>query len=493
MRNNKLFALLIVLTGCLFRASQYLSERSLWLDEIKLADNLLTRGFHGLVGALDHNAAAPIGFLVIEKSATILLGQSDFVLRLFPFVCGIFALLAFALFAIRQLGWNKALLPIAIFTVSDTLIYYSSELKQYSSDVLCALILYICLSSRWGDKSNRNHTLVLACVGSILVWFSHPIIFVMASAGTIMLALSFLKKSKPMFFEALFINVAWVVSFIICYKLTLVNHEQNSHLKEVWAFGFAPFPLSSGEELLWYIKSFVRLFNNPVGLPRILYPLTVSFFLIGLYQSLRQSLVRTLMLISPLIIGLICSLFQLYPFTGRLLLFSVPSLIFILGEGMNSAGALKQKMAKGIAFTAIFMVIAIPTTEAILHLGSFRQIEEARPLIEILKQSAKEKDSIYIYYAAKGAFDYYARNSNFSKAEVVYGISSREKPKLYNEDIGKLKGNARVWVLFSHIYNWNDIDEEEYFLEELNNLGIKLQSHKHTGASLYLYNLENEL
>lgn len=78
---------LLVGLGILLRLAQYLYNRSLWIDEAALALNIRDRSFSELFYPLDYAQAAPIGFLIVEKLFYQTLGHSEYVLRLFPFLC----------------------------------------------------------------------------------------------------------------------------------------------------------------------------------------------------------------------------------------------------------------------------------------------------------------------------------------------------------------------------------------------------------------------
>src|ERR687888_419926 len=60
----------ILATGTLLRLTQYLFNRSLWLDEALLTLNVLRRPWTGLIKPLDYNQGAPVGFLFLEKLST---------------------------------------------------------------------------------------------------------------------------------------------------------------------------------------------------------------------------------------------------------------------------------------------------------------------------------------------------------------------------------------------------------------------------------------
>ena len=129
--------------GCLLRLAQYLFDRSLWLDETFIALNILERGYRGLLGALDYNQGAPVGFLFLTKSLVLALGSSEYVLRLVPLAAGIASLFLFDRLCRVLLSDRSRLVAVSLLAVCDPLIYYASEVKQYASDVALALVLLV--------------------------------------------------------------------------------------------------------------------------------------------------------------------------------------------------------------------------------------------------------------------------------------------------------------------------------------------------------------
>src|SRR4029079_6991851 len=122
--------------GLVLRIGRYLHDRSLWLDEASLAVNLTSRSYSHLFGTLDFEQGAPVGFLLLEKFAISTFGDSERVFRLFPLLAGIAARLFCWRVAVRSLDRSAAMLALAFFAVLEPFVYYSSETKQYSFDVL---------------------------------------------------------------------------------------------------------------------------------------------------------------------------------------------------------------------------------------------------------------------------------------------------------------------------------------------------------------------
>ena len=183
-------SLAAVALGCLLRIVQYLLNRSLWMDEAYLSLNILHRSFAGLCRSLDYHQGAPIGFLLLEKSAVRWLGGSEYALRLLPLLAGIASVLLFYWLAKKVLPANAVPIAVGLFAISPALIYYSAEVKQYSGDAAIAILLY-CLTIE-GSKSEwkAGRTALVALVGAIAIWMSHSSVFVLAGIGaTISIAL----------------------------------------------------------------------------------------------------------------------------------------------------------------------------------------------------------------------------------------------------------------------------------------------------------------
>jgi len=108
---SRLLPWLIIAFGIILRLEEYFLNRSLWLDEAFVATNFIDRAFWGLLQSpLDyaHMVQTPPGFLLTTKLAISVFGNSDLILRLFPFVCGIASLILFLYMAKAwSCAWSK--------------------------------------------------------------------------------------------------------------------------------------------------------------------------------------------------------------------------------------------------------------------------------------------------------------------------------------------------------------------------------------------------
>jgi len=126
-------SLCFIFLGILVRTVQYFSNRSLWGDEVDLALNIINRSYGELSQVLDHNQAAPLGFLWLEKLATQIWGNSEYALRLIPFIASILSLGLFYRLVRQSSSSLAAPIAIALFACGRYTLYFATELKPYSS------------------------------------------------------------------------------------------------------------------------------------------------------------------------------------------------------------------------------------------------------------------------------------------------------------------------------------------------------------------------
>src|SRR5262249_56663789 len=103
-------ACLFIIFVIVLRLGQYISNRSLWLDESVLALSIAGRSFRGLLEPLDYSQIAPIGFVMLEKLAVKLFGTNEYALRLVPITARIGSVLL--VFRLAKQCLNERALPV---------------------------------------------------------------------------------------------------------------------------------------------------------------------------------------------------------------------------------------------------------------------------------------------------------------------------------------------------------------------------------------------
>jgi len=285
----------------------------------------------------------------------------------------------------------------------------------------------------------------------------------------------------------------WILSFSVLYFVNLNNLTQNTALLNYWKDGFGPFPPVRISQLKWYIDRFFEVFRDPVGLR--LSGIAAFLSIIGLISFIKIKRNVLFPLILPIAFLLLASILHRYPLKGRLLLFIVPIVIIFIAEGTNEIRVKINNNYSVIWVTIMTILFLPPVCSAVLALKSPHRGphgfggEEIKPIIEYAKQGYQPGDILYVYYSAYPAFKYYSDKYGFQKGDYIVGVKSRGNWKQYIEDLDRLHGKSRVWIIFSHVYNWGDVDEEKFFLYHLDSIGTRLDYFSAHDAAVYLYDL----
>ena len=474
-----------IIFGIFLRLHQFLYNRSLWIDEISIALNAANKPF----GMFFHNQISPLGFLAIEKALIHIFGNNEYVLRAFPLFCGIISILLFYKFAKYYLSRNAVLISLGLFALSDGLIYYSSEAKQYSSDVFIALLLYLLTICVERNNFSSLSLILFAVTGFFAALISFPAIFVLAGIEAVFLVLLWKRREWHKIFNCAMSCAILSIGFAGYYYFALDYLSTNERLHRIWAEAFPP--VSVFGLIDWLNSDAFRSFFTVSGL--FSWYFSILFFSTGCIMMFRKNKKLLFYLIAPLLFTLLASVLRKYPFCDRLLLFTLPSTILIMAAGILKIGSAVFNKAKIAGCLLIFAVFLTPFQTAIGHIRNPRVMEEIKPVLQYISLHRQEHDTIYIYYGASKAFTYYSRRYNLTSADYIIGLDSKKDRKEYKEELDKLKGKKRVWIIFSNVYDLvkEEGSEKTFFLNYLDKIGMRLDSIVMTGSSAYLYNLGN--
>ncbi len=523
--NSSKLPWLIIGIGIILRLIRYLYNPSLWFDESDTAIDIISRPFSDLINpSPDWSSKYPYGFLIVEKIATQVFGNSEYALRFFPLIFGMVSLFLFYKVAKHYLRPKAGLIAVGLFAVLDPMIYYSSELKPYSGDLAFALLIFIASIYIESKKLNISRIAFYGILGAVSIWFSYPSIFVLLGVGLCLAIYSLAKREWPRLGGLSIVYFMWALSFMACYFIYIRNLQSNFDMsvEELLMLerSFVPFPPKSLNDLKWIIDSFFEVFNNPVGLTFT--GLAAFTFLTGCLFLFRNNKEKFYLLITPILFTMLASVLHQYPFKGRLIVFLVPFILFFIAEGVeyvkeqiNMKSAIPGMMLVGILFV-------YPLSWAAYHAKTPSSTEEIKPVINYIKNHWQKDDVIYVHYYAQYAFEYYTKfhpdKYEFDGGEHIVGIAPRgwyrtwrkqhvskyyksDVPvvqtsadifKEYIKDLNQLKGRKRVWVLFTSVIVKDGINEEKFFIYHLEKTGKRLDSFGRSGiAVVYLYDLSD--
>lgn len=449
MKYTNQIILLALIIGASLRITVYLQNRSFIIDEANLARNIVEKSYSDFLKPLDYEQYAPPVLSCALKSAIKLGGVNEYSLTFLSLIAGIGTLILLV-FVGRQLGVEGMPLVylVLLFSFSTLAIRYSTELKQYSLDAFLCLLFVFWFLRKKDDEFTFTYALQLTLLGSLAIWTSMPIVFVLAAIG-IQLLIRFLKRREFSFSLLLMIGVSWMVSFGVYYFTILKTDAGSDYLQNFhseYFFDLLPFSKASLE----------TDFNLMLGLFRsITDKTTISligcafFFGLGVYQLIGRKRTAAVMLLLPLVFCLLASHFKMYSLLTRLTLFLIPMLSLVFIYGFSWVWGRSNNYLK--VLLVAFMILTLINKKGYEHYWKPLEVEDSKTNLDFMKQNKRNGESVFVHHSAVPAFVFY--NEMYDNA---YGIE--------NYYLGKwedLAGNAVTtnfnvssgdlfWMFFSH-------------------------------------------
>ncbi len=477
---------ILLFIGFALRLRQYLSGRSLWADEAMLALNIVNRNFAQLFQPLDYDQGAPLGFLLVEKLFNAILGRHELVLRFFPFLAGVASLWLFhrLLISLQVTNRQSTLFTLALFAFNPQLVDYSSEAKQYIVDVAVALGLLLLAIPIFQNQTNKKNFSLLAITGILALWFSHPALFVLAGIG-IALVIQFLQTRDYKNLRTTgVIGLLWLANLAVLYFINLRNLSQNDYLADYWATGFIPLPPWS--DLGWINELITYQFDI-----RFTPLLALVLILTGWFVLFRDERILAVALALTTFFAFIASAMRLYPVNGRLSLFLIPLGILLLGKTIEFLQkTFSQNRIISISIVTLLggYLLISPLVTSLQNFISPKYYEHIRPAMQVLADSWKDGDALFVTAWAEPAFRYYAPFYGLGEVEIVTSeIDDYPDGEKLKSRIQPLVGEKRVWVLFSHVYEQSGFNERDYLIAYLDEIGEKKREILKPGTSVYLF------
>jgi hypothetical protein len=455
-----------------------------------LARNILDRSFAGLLQPLGLNQGAPVGFLMLQKLAVTALGASEYALRLVPLLAGLISVPLFWRLSRRLLDLPVAVFALALFVVCEPLIYYSSEAKQYGVDVTATLAILLAAARIFDHHHSARRLLTFLAVGVVSIWFSHPAVFVIAGAGSVLILSQWRAGRRTMAMRLAILCSICAASFVLHYLLFMRKLNDNDYLRHYWATAFMPWP-PSASSLSWFARSFWEIFRDrsraPVNL--LLPEIAVFAFALGTIALSIQRRKILCFLAMPVLFTLAAAIVHQYPFGDRLILFITPIFLMVIATGAGFVWqSLSQRRAVvgGLFAAALLLPSTLLAAKNVIRPPGY---EESRVVLQYVQQNHQPADTVYLYHSAKEPFQHYAPQIGLSEVKPLVGTNNRTNWFDYISELDRLRGRSRVWIIFVHNHKLDGVDEQKLFLMTLNRIGRQLQRFESTGAAAYLYDL----
>lgn len=351
--------------GIAFRLLGYADNRPLYRDERSLLENLVKLAVFDFHTTLTEFQLAPPGFLAIERMLVRLPGNDVLAARAFPLALGIASLFLFRATARRFLMPDAVPIAMGLFALSDWLIYYSSEIKQYSCDLVLTLAALLLAAgpappeAQAGPEESRalstRRLVSLGAFGAVGVWFSYPLAFVLAGVGAYLFAIAVMGRDRRGALGLSAVGLAWAASFGVCYVVSHGMLDKGRFIWDWWDFAFLRIPPHSVAELKLECWQLLNIFDSPADVKTPLGPVFTAFLALVLAIAGAASIGRRwpgglFLLLAPAAGVVAASAMRQYPFHGRLLIFLVPAVQMLVSQGaavLSRPGGRRLMIAMG--------------------------------------------------------------------------------------------------------------------------------------------------
>ena len=113
--------------------------------------------------------------------------------------------------------------------------------------------------------------------------------------------------------------------------------------------------------------------------------------------------------------------------------------------------------------------------------------ENIAPTMAFLKANYRSGDKIYLYRGSIPAFRYYAPKYDLENAQVFNGADFHLERADYLSEMEQLAGTKRVWLLFSHLTDYEYLQDRDAILEYASQLGDRKREFSDPGTAINLY------
>ena len=440
-----LIILFIFVAALYLRSYAYIQFRPLWHDECSLAINILNKNFLDFFSNLSHEQYAPPLFMIFTKILTLIFGMKEAVFRFLPFIFSIFSIPLFYIFSKKFLERKISIITAnLLFCINYYLIYYSQEFKQYSSDVLVFLLIFIIISKINFKKTPDKKIILSGFLLSLLSLFSFSSLFIIGAFILVEL-LSNKNNTKPV----LKFSIPVCFAFIF-YFLSIILQSKNNFILNYWDKGFLSFNFS---KIIVFIQTNLQYYFYPnKTILFILILIVTGFFIIAKNYKNKNNMY----LITICIFAISASILKLYPIFQRVSLYLIPILIILLIKPLDIISRKKKTLSVTLILLIFFSLKAYNFSYLYKIKSLSNRNYDARTITKKLYENYKD-DLIIINRASDSEFLYYSKYYDFKTDNFIFIETPNNDKNLYMQTLNSIPKNQKVWFYYINDYSHSPV------------------------------------
>jgi len=168
-----------------------------------------------------------------------------------------------------------------------------------------------------------------------------------------------------------------------------------------------------------------------------------------------------MILLFPVLLTLLASGLERYPFMDRLIVFLAPALILFVALGCDKLTTAFSKVSKVSYILPVLLLLGSLANAAhqVINpelFGDYKKSHQVETL-SYVNDRFPERDVVYVYWNDLVGYRYYKSTRGFKFDAVEgkdYRYVAKDKADYYKRlsiDLEKLQGNKRIWLLYSKI------------------------------------------
>lgn len=454
IKNFNMFQIIctgILLIGILLRAKAYFTGYTLWLDECSLSLSIIHRSITGFFTPLEHTQSAPALFMILTKLITNIFGINEFSLRFIPFTASVIALPVFYIFSGKFLNKKHSIIiAFLLFCINYHLIYYCSEFKQYSSDVLICMSAFLFFSTFNLLECGYKKTFLCGLGIFIAFLFSLPVIFI--TGGFILYGLINTKKNIKKAIVFLMPTLIFMPIYYL-YVLYPSKLEMMETYKNLWQSGFITLnPLS----IIVILRENISYFFSQSRYALFGAILLIMGF-ICIIKNIKQNNRTYLIFLFTFVCIITASFLEIYPIKERVALYLLPFFLVLIVKPLD---CINFKDIKNIvkSSTVILLFLFFISSYNIQYFKDiYKNIEIKKgggdKLMRILKEGFQENDIVVFNDASAPIYKYNSIRHNFKNDRFIMIKSTEGNEEYYIKILNSLPKGYKYWFYYPNQYS----------------------------------------
>lgn len=472
MSNKTIFNILLVLAIAYRFCFQFIFPKFNG-DEIAIGINIKESDLFELLKPLHRGQSAPPLFLIIQKLIiTHFPGPFWIKIKLLSFIASTAIVVVMRKWVSNNGNRLFFILPVVVLFFNPFLVYNSLTVKQYVFDLLGIVCLLTFFRDRWFKKYGFLFFIVWILFSNVGLFgvsgYLLSLYFEHDKKINLLKTLNFFKKNITVILSP----IPYVIYFF-WYKNQQGYYELYSYMQEYWKDNFITFNKNLFSQLLrifhsvWiYFYSYIEILGG------VLFAITSFAFIKHFFFKNKDFENKEITLLGYIIlVHIFFNFLKLYPFSDRLILYTVVFFVLLLTVGIYSIFKTKGKIMISIVSGVISIGFAYNLNYA---------TNDVYSLMEKLNQLKTQE-----IYLTNNALSNYNQFNNFTD----YYFRCTKKLQSLSEENKMIPSKGAIIVSDVHKkYKPNKTAKEEQIITELLKSNKLTLIEKINGFNLYIVN-----